>query len=207
MDAAVYIVGGGGHGKVIAGILRDLHIPIAGVFDDRLPVGTALGNGQVVGTLPEFANFPSRSTILAIGDNRFRERFSLEQRFRSLPLVHPRSYLAPTVMVGVGSVVCAGATITEDVVIGRHCIVNTAASVDHDCRLGDFVHVACGVTITGDVIIEDGVFIGAGATILPQVKIGAWAVVGAGATVTKDVPAGWTVVGTPAVRLGNNNQA
>jgi acetyltransferase-like isoleucine patch superfamily enzyme len=49
------------------------------------------------------------------------------------------------------------------------------------------------------VVIEDDVRIGAGAIILSGVTIGAGAVVGAGSVVDRDVPAGFVVVGNPAM--------
>ncbi len=58
-------------------------------------------------------------------------------------------------------------------------------------------------TISHPVVIEDDAWIGAGAIILPGVTIGAGAIVGAGSVVTKDVPAGVTVAGNPARRIGD----
>ena len=55
-----------------------------------------------------------------------------------------------------------------------------------------------GACIGGDVTIGDGVLVGANATILQGLTIGDDAMIGAGATVISDVPAGVTVVGTPA---------
>ena len=50
-------------------------------------------------------------------------------------------------------------------------------------------------------LVRKGASIGAGAIILPGLTIGEGAMIGAGAVVTKDVPAGETWVGNPAVKL------
>ena len=46
--------------------------------------------------------------------------------------------------------------------------------------------------------IGRNVWIGAGAILLPGVTVGDDALIGAGSVVTRDVPAGATVVGSPA---------
>ena len=52
------------------------------------------------------------------------------------------------------------------------------------------------------IMIGANVWIGAGAMILPGVTVGDDAIVGAGSIVTRDVPAGVTVVGSPARAIG-----
>ena len=52
------------------------------------------------------------------------------------------------------------------------------------------------------VTIGRDVWIGGGAVILPGVSIGDGAVIGAGSVVTRDVPAGTTAVGNPALVRG-----
>jgi acetyltransferase EpsM len=206
-EAGVFIIGAGGHGRVVAGILRDMNVSIAGVFDDRIPPGTAWGNSRIVGGLSEVSRLTGLPAIVALGDNYMRRLVSASISFPVPLLAHSRSYIAPTAVVGDGSVICAGVMIIEGVTIGKHCIVNTSASIDHDCHLADFVHVACGATLAGGVVVEEGAFIGAGATVLPGIKIGAWSVVGGGATVIKNVAAGKTVVGTPAVSINGSEPA
>jgi len=90
--------------------------------------------------------------------------------------------------------------------------VGESAKIKHHTYLGDTVvgkdaNIGAG-TITANfdgrrknkTVIEDGAFIGVGSILIAPVKVGRKATVGAGSVVTKnhDVPAGKTVIGTPA---------
>lgn len=196
----VYLIGAGGHARIVAALLRDLSISIEGVFDDNVAIGTVIGSGRVVGKMRDFATFPVCRTVFGLGNNRLRERFAQSLGIQSITLIHPRSYVSPTAMIGEGTVVLPGAVITEDVRIGNHCIINTSSSLDHDNVIGDYSHVSVGCRLAGAVRVGRGVLIGAGATVLPGKSIADWVVVGAGAVVTKDVPCGWAVRGVPAQR-------
>lgn len=198
-----YVVGAGGHAKVVIDTLKTLGVYIAGVIDDSpTKLGTHVEGVQVVGNtlwLRERAQHEVLQAVLAIGDNRARQKVAA-----SLPsvdfaaFIHPRAYVSSTASIAAGTMVMAGAIVQPCAILGRHVIVNTAASVDHDCVLEDYVHVAPGSRLAGAVTLEQGVFVGIGSCVIPTKKIGAWATVGAGATVIDDVPPHVTVVGTPA---------
>jgi sugar O-acyltransferase (sialic acid O-acetyltransferase NeuD family) len=114
------------------------------------------------------------------------------------PLVHPSAYVGLGCVLGDGTVVAAGATLTADVHVGRFGIINAGATVSHNSRLGDFATVAPGVHLAGNVLVDEGADIGIGASVIQGVVIGAWSVVGAGTVVLGDVAADSTVVGVPA---------
>lgn len=98
-----------------------------------------------------------------------------------------------------GIVVFPGVRIGRDVTIGDHTHILFNAVVSHGCRVGQFVTVSSGVVLAGEVTVGDDVFIGANATVIHGgIDIGRGATVGAGAVVLHDVPAGATVVGSPA---------
>lgn len=197
-DEPLWIIGAGGHARVVLATALAAGVPVAGCVDEnRATHGSSILGVTVLGddaVLPDGA-----VCIVAIGDQAVRAK--LVEQFgakRYASLVHPTAVLAEGAAVAAGTVVFAGAILQAEAKVGRHAIVNTGAIVEHQCVLADLVQVASGAVLAGGVVVEEGAFIGAGAVVLPGVKVGSRSVVGAGAVVTRDVQAGATVVGVPA---------
>lgn len=112
-------------------------------------------------------------------------------------LIDPNSNVAFNVHIGVGTVVCAGASISPNVKVGKHCMVFPNASLGSGTVLGDGVAVANSASFVGPNSIGDSSFIGANSTIGPKVSLGANCVVGMGAVVLSSFPAGSVIVGNP----------
>jgi sugar O-acyltransferase (sialic acid O-acetyltransferase NeuD family) len=204
--------GAGGHGRVVADVVRAAGGRVAG-FTDRDPA--LVGRPAVPGAPPvllsdeellrELAEDGPRAwdaLALGIGDNRARL-----DAFRQAPaglwpaLAHPSAVLSPSATVGAGTVVMPLAVLNANARTGSAVIVNTGAVVEHDCRVGDGAHLSPRCVLAGGARVGEGAWVGAGATVLPGISVGAWAVVGAGAVVVRDVPEGTVVAGVPARAL------
>lgn len=201
----LWVIGAGGHAKVVVATARAAGFAVAGVIAGRPESGQTAVLGVPI-TVGDDALPPGAAAVVAIGDNRTRERLVAElEDAQWTSVVHPRAFLAEGTSLGAGSVVFALAVVQPGAEVGAHVIVNTGALIEHDVVLGDLSQVASGAVLTGGVRIGRGAFVGAGATVLPGVNVGEWATVGAGAVVNRDVPSGVTVVGVPARPLPHDD--
>lgn len=195
-----FVIGGGGHGKVVVSLLQACGLAVDVVLDDAPSRwGETLLGIPVAGPTELFLGRDEPRAILAIGGNV--RRLSLARRFSRVhweTVVHPRAWVHESVRIGPGTVVFAGAILQPGSEIGAHCIVNTGAVADHDCRIGDGVHLAPGTCLAGGVTLGKGVFFGVRSAAIPGVSVGDWTIVGAGGVVVRDLPERVVAVGVPA---------
>jgi sugar O-acyltransferase (sialic acid O-acetyltransferase NeuD family) len=195
----IVIAGAGGHGAVVADILREAAI---GFVDDNAELhGTTILGLPVLGPVASLPDIEHDAIVVAIGDNRTRrevtERLAAAGE-RLATAIHPFTSIAPSAAIGQGAMLSAGAIVLPRAVIGRGVIVNTKASVDHDSVVGDFAHISTGATLGANVRVGDESLVAIGASIVSGYRVGARTIVGAGAVVVRDVPDDVTVLGVPA---------
>jgi sugar O-acyltransferase (sialic acid O-acetyltransferase NeuD family) len=197
----LYILGAGGHGRVVADVAAASGETDIRFLDRSWPARTENLNWPIVAA--DTSGIADGSRIfLAIGDNATRMttfQNLADRHFEFLTLVHPRAYVASNAKLGAGTVVMAMAVVNPGCVIGAQAIINTSASVDHDCVFSDFVHVSPGAHVAGGVKIGIATWIGMGASICEGREIGENALVAAGATVIKNVANRERVFGVPAL--------
>jgi|HubBroStandDraft_6_1064221.scaffolds.fasta_scaffold84082_3 sugar O-acyltransferase (sialic acid O-acetyltransferase NeuD family) len=208
------MVGAGGHARSVLDALRTGQEPLDAVActdpDPGLHGGT-LDGVPIVGDDEALSLLLADGVQLACigvggtGDNR--PRAALYERIEGLgfdlpTVIHGFTHVATSAQLGPGSVVLAGAVLGAGAIVGANAIVGSGAIVEHDCRIGDHVHLASGCVLGGGVSVATAAHVGLGARILQGRGVGTNAIVGAGAVVVRDVSAGETVVGAPAVRMG-----
>jgi sugar O-acyltransferase (sialic acid O-acetyltransferase NeuD family) len=208
---SVWVVGAGGHGKVVTAILQSTGVHVAALVTDG-PVDTSRTVlGRPVEHAEPDANWiaaPNRRVIVAIGDNKTRRAIAQRlEKAQWTQAIHPSAVVHPSARIGPGAMICANAVIQPDAFVGAHVIINTGAIVEHDCFVGDYCHLAPRSCLAGSVRVEEGSFLGVGVSVIPGISIGTWCTIGAGSVVIRDVPPGATVVGVPGrvLRIANNN--
>jgi sugar O-acyltransferase (sialic acid O-acetyltransferase NeuD family) len=198
-DNEIYVIGAGGHAKVVANSARAAGFAVAALFDDDESLWGRLMLGiPIHGPISRIREFPAKPAIAAIGDNANRLAVVSAASLDWRTVIDPAARVDHSAIIGIGTAILPGAVVQIDSRIGNHVVVNTSASIDHDCAVGDFVHLAPGVHLAGNVRVGEGAFVGIGASVIPGISIGAGAVVGAGAAVIRDVPDRAVVVGVPA---------
>lgn len=201
----VFIIGAGGHAKVVIATLLANSVACAGVFDDDSSLwGKKILEIPILGAVEELRDTSSVMAVNAIGNNSVRR--AICERFRNvswMTVIHPHTWIHRSVKIGCGTVVFAGSVLQPDTIIGRHSIINTSASVDHDCTIGHFCHIAPGCHIAGGVEMGDEVFMGIASSAIPYIKVVSNTVIGAGSTVIKNIDVCGVYVGTPARRIND----
>jgi sugar O-acyltransferase (sialic acid O-acetyltransferase NeuD family) len=196
-----FVIGAGGHGRVVMEVWRAAEPEAAFAFLDDNPAlrGERIIGAEVAGP-SSLARKSDGTAILAIGNNPIRLALAgrLGQEVCWGRAIHPSSTVFPSAEIGPGCVVFAGAVINTGARLASHVVVNSGVIVEHDCVLEDGVSVSPGACMGGRVHLGRGAFISVGVTLAPRVRVGAGTVVGAGSVVVRDLPDGVLAYGVPA---------
>lgn len=199
MSKPYIVIGAGGHGVVIADILRKRGYFVKGFLDDGVAIDTEILGAKVLGRIERCISHRECVFIIGIGDNDIRQSIAQKYPLEYGSAIHPSAILGEQVKIGRGSALMAGCIINPRTVIGEHCIINTSASLDHDNIIGDFVHVSPGAVFGGDVRIGDCTHVGIGACLRHRISICSDVTVGAGAVVVKNITRPGVYFGLPAI--------
>ncbi len=202
-------LGAGGHAKVVIEALRPAgSYELLGLLDaNRELWGTevlgvpVLGGDDLLGRLYAEGVRHAFIGVGAAAETASRRRLyeaTSRRGFRIISVIHPQAIIGPSVQLGDGPTILAGAVINAASRVGDNVIVNTGAIVEHDCVLGDHVHIATGARLAGGVTVGEGTHIGLGACVRQGIRVGREAIVGSGAVVVDDVVDGVVVTGVPA---------
>jgi sugar O-acyltransferase (sialic acid O-acetyltransferase NeuD family) len=197
----IYLIGAGGHGKVVLETLLLLGCEVELLDGDAALWGRTV-LGRKVGREEEVLSLVGRPVdfFVGIGDGASRRRVAERWEGRGHRLtrvVHPWARVSRSATLESGVSVMAGAVVQAEARVSKGAIINTGATVDHDCRIGEYAHVAPGAHLAGNVEIGPGAWVGIGSAVREGVAIGARAVVGAGAAVVDDLPPEVVAYGNP----------
>lgn len=195
----MFIYGGGGFSRIIIDLLKQTCIYRAkGIVDMKYPELGEVAGMDVIGDdrmLDVLISQGINKTVNAV-DFPYRSQVYeklKEKGFELLNLVHRTAIIEPTVTMGEGNLIFAGAMVGSEAVIGNDCVINAGAIVNHECVISDNCHIASGAVLAGCVTVGENTLIGQGCTVYQRVTIGKNVVIQNGCHIFKNVPDGAVV--------------
>ncbi len=211
----IAIFGAGGFGREVAWLIEEINSSqiswdLIGFFDDDFSHVKNINPEFFLGGINELNSWPEDLHIVfAIGNPIVKRRIIQQLSSSRLffpSLIHPNVVFGKrNVLIGEGSIICAGCIITIDIQIGQHVILNLGCTLGHDVIIGDYCSFMPAVNISGEVLLGESVYVGTGAKIINQLEIGSETIIGAGAVVSKSLPPKCTAVGIPAKPIKFND--
>ncbi len=208
MKKPIVIFGAGGFGREVLQLIDDINegqptwhcvgFIVDASYDDK----STIHGLSILGDTEWLVSNPDIHVVVAVGSSSARWRITnlikTKCKNKFATLVHPRAWIGKKVEIGCGSIICAGALITTDIIIGEHVHVNIGSTIGHDTIIYDYVTLNPGVNISGNVVLHKGVEMGTGSIAIPRCKIGEWSTIGAGSVILKSIKDNSVAVGVPS---------
>jgi sugar O-acyltransferase (sialic acid O-acetyltransferase NeuD family) len=199
----IIIIGASGFGKEVLWLAKRLNRNVIGFLDDTPEKqNTELFGCRVIGKINEFTKFNDMEFVIAIGSPRCREQVFKKMIENGSPqfatLIDPTVVIGENIIIGSGSLICAGVILTVDIRIGEQVVINLNSTIGHDVVIENFVTIAPNVSISGNVSLANKVEVGTNASIKEKITVDQGAMIGMGSVVTKNVEKNKLILGNPA---------
>jgi sugar O-acyltransferase (sialic acid O-acetyltransferase NeuD family) len=205
----ILIVGAGGFGREVLQWARDAWpedaTRIAGFLSaERNRLERHPCSLEIIADPDRYEPQVGDALLLAIGIPIVRRQVAeslMSRGAKFLTLIHPTAIVAPTAVIGEGSIVCPFAIVSDSARVGACVLMNYHSSLGHDASVGDHAVLSPYATLGGNAHIDDDVFMGLHASVGPGRRIGARSKVSANSCALTDAQPESIVYGVPG-RVG-----
>lgn len=165
------ILGAGGFGQAVAETAMLLgQWPEIYFADDCRSECSQVKDFEIISDIKNLENLDLSDVhaIAAVGNNQLRRQWNNRLKDLNFPLatiVHPHTWISPSVQIGLGAIIMAGCAVGTAAKIGEGVILNSGALLDHDVVIGQYAHLSLGVKIAGAKKVEEFSFLEAGTII------------------------------------------
>lgn len=204
------IIGAGGFGREIAQYIDDISkiecmYELMGFIDEDISKKGYIYNGvEVLGSIDTLCDLSSKFEVYvfcAIANPADKLKMShIIDKFniQTINIIHPTSYIAPTVELGKNVLISPMCTITTNIRIGNYIHINPQCGIGHDTVIDNYSTLYWNVNTGGFVHIGKSCEIGSKTFIKQGISIGDNVVSGAGSVIVKNINSNVTVKGVPA---------
>ncbi|HHG86529.1 MAG TPA: acetyltransferase [Bacteroidetes bacterium] len=211
-DTHVIIIGTGQEGRIAAEIFTAQNQVVLGFLETGKEISTRDLNDisvfAVAGDEDSLMVLHDQNIQYLVTNGEIKKRIEVYEAIAEITkrpatnAQHPGAYVSSYAAIGFGNIFNFGVCINPNVQVGDNNHFHSGVTVEPDVKIGNYCTINAGVRIGANVELEDQVFIGTGAVIHPGIKLGNGCLIGAGSVVLREVPAGATVHGNPAMPIG-----
>ncbi|MCK9181597.1 MAG: acetyltransferase [Fibrobacteraceae bacterium] len=180
---------------------------IKGFLDDKLEaLNETPGYPPILGSVENYEIQQDDVFICALGDPKWRRHYVemlLKKNGEFINIIDPSVVIEKNTKVGVGCIIRNCSVISCDVSIGNFVYIQPFCVIGHDSVIDDFCHLNSYAFMGGYSKLETMSIMQTRATLIPHKKVMCGGVIGAGSVAIRNVKAGTTVMGVPAVNIEN----
>lgn len=210
MHKKLLIIGGEGHGCVIASCINDNikrfgdnEWEVCGFLNDYYD---AIDNYPVLGRTCDIPYFVSKGYYFAWGIHLIGRNYQTKEAFdrmniptdRLATIIHRTAFIGDGVYISPGCLVMANTYIAPRSYIGIGTMIKANVCVGHDVKCGPLCHLAMGSIVGSYSQIGICSDVAIGSVVLERKHIGDYSMLGAHAILTHNIPDREAWVGNPA---------
>lgn len=204
------IVGGDGHGSVIASCINDNRNrygddewEVVGFLNDY---ETSVDNYPVLGSTSDIVGWVEKGYYISWGIHLIGRNPQTREAFERMnipveglaTIVHRSAFIGKGVILEPGCLVMANAYLAPRSYFGMCTMIKANVNVGHDVQCGPLCHLAMGSIVGSYTRIGSCSDVAIGSVVLEHKNIGSNAMLGAHSLLTHDIPDNEIYVGNPA---------
>ncbi len=213
MNKPVIIIGGIGHGSVIAACIndnrkrfQDTEWEVKGFCNDY---DSEVDGYPVLGKLCDIPKLVEQNYYFAWAIHLIGRSPKTAELFNSInipddkwaTIIHKTAFVSDSVVIESGVSVMANAYIAPRTLIGKCTMVKANTNIGHDVEIAPLCHIAMGSNIVSFAHLGYCSNVAVGSTVLAHCKIGKYAMAGAASLVSHNIPDYEIHAGVPAKYL------
>lgn len=185
--------------------LQNVFEPVCFIDDTKENIGQKFHELPIISgsDLISLIELKIHHLVVAVADRKFRMK--ILNKCDSIGIftpniIHPETFISPSVKMGKGNVIKAGAVLDAFTTIGDGCLIGNNVTLAHHTILGDGVHMAPNSSTGGATKIGDRSLVGINSLVSTKVEIGSDVIISPGVSICENIPSG-TIIGPPKYEI------